>query len=295
MPPIRHAGFVFVRSTLERRSRKAASGSGGGGKGFGAASQKQQADAGARDGMLCRAGPEPAVQQLPWAAQHAAASRSGGPLLSCSCYSPALRPLPCCAGTSLSVNPQLLLQEWSAAYIPGAALGGTGGLFSAAGEGGSLSLLPDSGGLLAQETGVGGGGGQPLPPAAQGADAATAGAADAAALDELRRVLRGQDLSQLYGYIGLPPPGAPSGSASSEEHQQQGQEEGQEEQQEQHPAVGGIRAYEPEAGELVVLLAARIGGKPATGAELLVAVRQPDGSIALELPDGWEAALAGAA
>ena len=208
--------------------------------------------------------------------------------------------LPCGSGTPLATNPQLLLQAWSAAYIPGSALGGVGGVFSAAGEGSSLSLLPDRGGLLAQEGGSnsgsgssGGSGGQPSPPAAHGAGAAAAGAADAGALDELRRVLRGQDLSQLYGYIGLPPPGAPTSSGGGEE--QQGQEAPEEGEQERHPAVGGIRAYEPEASELVVLLAARIGSKPATGAELLVAVRQPDGSTALELPDGWEAALAGAA
>lgn len=199
---------------------------------------------------------------------------------------PATPCLPRGAGAPLPNNPQLVLHEWSAVYIPGPLLGSVGGVFSASGEGPSLSLLPDTTSLLAPEGSSAGSSGTGSAQAGSSAAAEAAGleaaaAADAEALEDLRRVLRGQDLSQLYGYIGLSPPGSGSGTSSAPEQQQQ---------QQPH----GVRAYEPDAGELVVLLAARISGKPATGAELLVAVRQPDGSTQLELPDGWEALLAGA-
>ena len=209
-------------------------------------------------------------------------------------HMPACHPHFCpSAGSPLPNNPQLVLHEWSAVYIPGTLLGSVGGVFSSAGDGPSLTLLPDNTSLLAQD---GSGSGTAAAAAADPAAVDPAAAEDAAALDDLRRVLRGQDLSQLYAYIGLTPPGSEASSGEVSSGSSGDADAGVEQQQQQQQGEGpaGVRAYEPEAGELVVLLAARISGMAATGAELLVAVQQPDGSTRLELPDGWEAMLAGA-
>lgn len=134
--------------------------------------------------------------------------------------------------------------------MPGSQLDNLGGLFTAQ----DGTLLPDSSSLLA------------------GGAAGSASSSDV--LAELQRVLRGQDLSQLRGYIGVPPPSA-SGDAAAEEMQ-----------------MTGVRRYEPQSGEVVVLLSAKIDGKPAVGAELLVVAGQEDGGVKLELPDGWEELMA---
>lgn len=290
---------MFVQSRLERRSRKAASGSSGS-KGFGAAAVQQQAELAGRKRMVCC----PAGGRGGRAARrHVLPKATSQPVVLAFCpagllgslpgtlrpsmladHLPACRPHFCpSAGSPLPNNPQLVLHEWSAVYIPGTLLGSVGGVFSSAGDGPSLTLLPDNTALLAQDGSSG--------DTAAAAAADPAAAEDAAALDDLRRVLRGQDLSQLYAYIGLTPPG---GEGSSGEGSSGSSTDGGAEQQQQGEGPAGLRAYEPEAGELVVLLAARISGLAATGAELLVAVRQPDGSTRLELPDGWEAMLAGA-
>lgn len=178
-------------------------------------------------------------------------------------------------GTPLETNLHLHLLEWHATYIPGSQLDAIGGFFSAAGEG--VALLPDSGSLLAGGSSSGGAD-EAAPPA----------------VEELRRVLRGQDLSQLRAYVGMLPPAASSssGDSGSSESIAAGEAAAAEEAASGGTlAAGVLRCYEPEASELVVLLACRISGKPATGAELLVAVRREDGSTVLELPDGWEEAL----
>jgi hypothetical protein len=190
-----------------------------------------------------------------------------------------------CPGTPLSTNLQLHLLSWSACYVPGSELDSLGGRFMAR-EG---ALLPDSASVLAG--------------AADGD-----GEAQGSALGDLQRTLRGQDLSQLRAYIGVPAqrppahggseaePGSAAGSADpSGTAEQPAPADGQPAAaMDDDTGMQGVRQYEPEAGELVVLLATRIDGKPATGAELLVVARSEDGCTTLELPDGWEAALAAA-
>lgn len=186
-----------------------------------------------------------------------------------------LAPIP--AGTPLPNNPQLRLLDWRADYVPGTALHGIGALaYTAASEG--AGLVPDSSSLLANagSAGSAGGGGA-------GGDASGSGSGpEAAVLEELQRVLRAQDQSQLRSYVGLPSPASVAAAATG----------GDAEAAAAEPAMAGLRRYEPDAGELVVLLAARISGKPMTGADLLVVARREDGSTVLQLPDGWEAMLA---
>lgn len=153
-------------------------------------------------------------------------------------------------GTQLINNSNLHLLSWTACFVPGSQLNNLGGLFTAQ----DGTLQPDSSILLA------------------GGDAGSASSSDV--LAELQRVLRGQDLSQLRGYIGVPPPSA-SGEAASEEMQ-----------------MTGMRRYVPQNNEVVVLLSAKIDGKPAVGAKLLVVAGQEDGGVKLELPDGWEELMA---
>ncbi|KAL4440236.1 hypothetical protein ABPG75_003237 [Micractinium tetrahymenae] len=238
-------GFVFVRSSLERKSRKSTKeGSFGGSsaaKGFGAAAQT------------------PAEQ-----------------------------------GSPLPNNPQLRLLSWTATFIPGSALdSGVGGVFTAA----DGALLPDSGSLLA---------GSSLSSGSGSSSGSTEGGGQggAAAVEELQRVMRGQDTSQLRALVGLPPLGSPaagggSSSSSGEAGTSSGSssaEAGSASEASAAEAEGGgmmgLRRYEPDAGELVVLLSARVSGKPALGAELLVVARGEDGAVTLQLPDGWEEALA---
>jgi len=70
-----------------------------------------------------------------------------------------------------------------------------------------------------------------------------------------------------------------------------GDEEGMVAEPVEQAVMHGVRQYEPEHGELVVLLSAKIAGKPAVGAELLVVARDDDNNITLQLPDGWEQLL----
>ncbi len=180
------------------------------------------------------------------------------------------------AGTPLPNNPQLQLLSWTATFIPGSALdSGVGGAFTAA----DGALLPDSGSMLAGSSPGGSSGG--------GADM------QGGALEELQRAMRGQDPSQLRALVGLAPLGAPTagGGDSSDCSSSAGGGEGEAAGGE-GSTINGLRRYEPEAGELVVLLSARISGKPALGAELLVVARGEDGAVTLQLPDGWEEALA---
>ena len=198
----------------------------------------------------------------------------------------------------LESNPQLHLLEWTACWVPGSRLDSLGGVFGAP-EGGAL--LPASGSLQASEGGEGSSG---------------AGEADAAALDELRRTMRGMDPSQLRAMVGLPaPPGAQQYGSSSSSGGSGGEDADlaaaagaagmaaepaglaatAEEEAEAAAAVGGgVRQYEPEAGELVVLLSAKVSGKPALGVETLVVAQQEGGATVLELPDGWEELMAAA-
>lgn len=159
-------------------------------------------------------------------------------------------------------DPQLHLLSWSACYVAGSQLSGVGGVFSA--EGGVL--LPDSSGLLMGDDGGSGGSGS-----------------EAAALAELHRVLRGQDLALLRTYIGLPPPGPAAGSSQAEGGAA-GVTTGGLEDAGSGMEVEGLRPYQPEGGELVVLLAAKVNSKPAVGAELLAVARREDGGTALVLP-----------
>lgn len=226
-------GFVYVRSKLERKSRKSTKGGAlgagsGAAKGFGAPAQT------------------PAAQ-----------------------------------GTPLPNNPQLRLFDWTATFVPGAILdGGMGGVFTAA----DGALLPDSGSLLADSS-----------PGGASSSSGGEGQAAAAAVEDLQRVMRGQDTSQLRALVGLAPlPSAAGGSGSSDgEEAHEGEDVAAASTAEaEDSTMMGVRQYEPEAGELVVLLSARISGKPALGAELLVVARGEDGAVTLQLPDGWEQALA---
>lgn len=157
---------------------------------------------------------------------------------------------------------------------------GVGGTFTAA----DGALLPDSGSLLAgSSTGSSSSSG--------GGGTDSGGQGGAAAVEELQRVMRGQDTSQLRALVGLAPLGGPAagsgggeGEAAANAAASAAGEEG--------GTIMGLRRYEPEAGELVVLLSARISGKPSLGAELLVVARGEDGAVTLQLPDGWEEALA---
>ena len=137
-------------------------------------------------------------------------------------------------------------------------------------------LLPDSGSLLTDG----------------GSGASGSNAADA--VGELQRVLRGQDLSQLRGYVGAPPPARPASGSDDDGSSTTGSNNGaagEGSEVEEGTAMGGIRRYEPESGELVVLLSCKIGGKPAVGAELLAVAQAQDGKVVLALPDGWEQLL----
>lgn len=185
------------------------------------------------------------------------------------------------AGTPLPNNPQLRLFDWTATFVPGAILdGGMGGVFTAA----DGALLPDSGSLLADSS-----------PGGASSSSGGKGQAAAAAVEDLQRVMRGQDTSQLRALVGLAPlPSTAGGSGSSDgEEAHEGEDAAAASTAEaEDSTMMGVRQYEPEAGELVVLLSARISGKPALGAELLVVARGEDGAVTLQLPDGWEQALA---
>lgn len=306
--PHKHAGFVFVRSRLEKeraRPRKAAAG-----KGFGAgppAAEKGEHCWGIWVALLCSAcGIHGLLRSCRCPASRcaaaAAAGRSSG---RCDALQPSavrtfrarrIRTLRCpltqpthpappalIPGTLLPNNPQLRLLEWRADYVPGTQLDAMGGIFSA--PGGGAALVPDSASLLARSGGSDGGASSSSSSASGGSSSGSAAAGpDPAVLEELQRTMRGQDLSQLRAYVGLPPPGS-GAAADGGEGDEAGEEWG----------MMGVRAYEPEAGEVVVLLAARIGGTPAVGAELLAMESADDGSAvtSLHLPDGWEEALRG--
>lgn len=167
-----------------------------------------------------------------------------------------------------------------------------GGILTAGADGGVV--VPDSGSLLA--------GGSS---SASSSSSKTDGKSGfEAAVEELQRVMRGQDPSQLRTLVGLPAAAAATeaaahgagSSSSSSSLAGDAVAEAAEVQAAAEAAaaemMGGLRQYEPESGELVVLLSARISGKPALGAELLVVAQREDGSWALELPDGWQEALA---
>ena len=187
----------------------------------------------------------------------------------------------------LPTNPQLRLLDWRADYVPASQLDAMGGVFSAAG--GGAALVPDSASLLAGDGGSSGRG-------SSGSGAAMG--PDAAVLEELQRVLRGQDLAQLRAYVGLPPPGSPAAAGASSSGGGDAAAAAAAAEAYVEVADGGmmgVRPYQPEAGEVVVLLVARINGTPAVGADVFAVEREDDGSTvtSLQLPDGWEEALRG--
>ena len=222
---------------------------------------------------------------------------------------PLTQPLWHAAGEPLETNPQLHLLDWSACYIPATALddsGGIGGGMSMVGA----ALLPDSAGLLAGNAGSGS--------SSSGGSSSSSGSvlgAEDDAMGEFWRVMRGMDLAQLRSMVGAPMPlpqqqmplqQRPAAGVTVDDVESDSNadavRDGDEDEAgaaaaaaaaEDDGTMMGVRRYEPEAGELVVLLSARVDGTPALGAELLVVVGGGgDGAVRLELPDGMEEQLA---
>jgi hypothetical protein len=84
---------------------------------------------------------------------------------------------------------------------------------------------------------------------------------DTATVEQLRRAMQGQDMSRLLTLMGL---------ANERD-------------------IGGEEPYDPEMDQLVILLAARIDGQPAVGADIVQVVRGLDGLPVQLITQGLEA------
>lgn len=123
--------------------------------------------------------------------------------------------------------------------------------------------------------------------AERGGPAPASDALDPEVWQELQRVMRGMDPSQLFDLVQPQAAGAaasepPAGNTGAGAGPPMGGAYDQSSAGAR--GDGGVQGYEPQAGQLVLLLLARIDKQPAVGADMVQAEVEPSGRVSLSSP-----------
>lgn len=128
--------------------------------------------------------------------------------------------------------------------------------------------------------------GTQVAPAEEGGSASATVGLEPEVWEELQRVMRGMDPSQLLDLVQPLGAGAEAGAL----HGGAGAGDGAPLEETHGQSSGGgradadERAYDPQAGQLVLLLLARIDKQPAVGADMVQMELEPSGRVSLSSP-----------